>query len=98
MSDITQILGDVEAGKPGAADELLEVVYDELRVLAAVKMMSERLDHTLQGTALVHEAFLRLFQSPPPDGWSSRRHFFAAAAEAMRRVLVDHARQRNADK
>jgi RNA polymerase sigma factor (TIGR02999 family) len=98
MSDITQILGEIEAGTPGAADELLGLVYDELRALAATKMMSERLDHTLQGTALVHEAYLRLFQHPRSQNWASRGYFFAAAAEAMRRVLIDYARQRNAEK
>lgn len=98
MNDVTQILHQIERGDPDAADKLLDLVYDELRALAAARMASERLDHTLQGTALVHEAYFRLVQSPNQQDWSSRGHFFAAAAEAMRRVLIDHARQRNAQK
>lgn len=94
MPDITRILKEVEAGNAGATDQLLALVYGELRALAAAKMTSERLDHTLQGTALVHEAYLRLMGNPCGQEWSSRNHFFAAAAEAMRRVLIDHARQR----
>ncbi len=98
MPDITQILKEVEAGQAGATEQLLSLVYDELRALAAAKMTSERLDHTLQGTALVHEAYLRLVGSAQKDDWSSRGHFFAAAAEAMRRMLIDHARQRKSQK
>ena len=95
MPDITQLLQEVDNGDPQAASELLPLVYDELRKLAAAKMASERDDHTLQATALVHEAFLRLVGSNNADEWNSRGHFFAAAAEAMRRILVDHARNNN---
>lgn len=95
MPDITQLLHEIEDGDPQAASELLPLVYDELRKLAAAKMAAERDDHTLQATALVHEAFLRLVRSSYADEWNSRGHFFAAAAEAMRRILVDHARNTN---
>lgn len=98
MSDVTQILGEIEAGEPQAAEKLLPLVYDELRKLAAKKMANERKDHTLQGTALVHEAYLKLVGANNTDDWSNRKHFFAAAAEAMRRILVDHARGRSAIK
>ena len=92
MADVTQILSAIEAGDPKAAAELLPLVYDELRKLAAARMAEEAPGHTLQPTALVHEAYLRLVG---PDGgphWEHRGHFFAAAAEAMRRVLLDRAR------
>ncbi len=92
MSDVTRILGEIEAGDPQAASQLLPLIYDELRKLAAQKMASERKDHTLQGTALVHEAYLRLVGSTGNEGWESRGHFFSAAAEAMRRILVESAR------
>jgi RNA polymerase sigma factor (TIGR02999 family) len=92
MHDLTQLLNQIEQGDSEAPEQLLLVVYDELRILAAAKMRAERLNHTLQGTALVHEAYFRLVQSPEQQAWSSRGHFFAAAAEAMRRILVDHAR------
>ncbi len=92
MPDITQLLQEIDEGDPQAASELLPLVYEELRKLAAAKMAAERDDHTLQATALVHEAFLRLVGSNHADEWSSRGHFFAAAAEAMRRILVDYAR------
>src|SRR5262245_27098394 len=92
MSDVTQILSAIEAGDPKAAAELLPLVYDELRKLAAAKLTAENPGHTLDATALVHEAYLRLVGDQQFDG---RGHFFAAAAEAMRRILVNHARDRN---
>lgn len=92
MSDVTQILGRIEAGDPSAARQLMPLVYDELRRLAAARLAGERPDHTLQATALVHEAYLRLVGSD--QKWESRGHFFAAAAESMRRILVDWARSR----
>src|SRR5215471_16178281 len=99
MSDVTRILSAIEHGDPSAAEQLLPLVYDELRKLAAQRMAEERADHTLQPTALVHEAYLRLVGgAQPQDGWDSRGHFFAAAAEAMRRILVDAARARSARK
>ena len=88
MADVTQLLDAAAAGDPRAAEELLPLVYDELRKLAAARMAEEAAGHTLQPTALVHEAYLRLVGGSQPQGWSSRGHFFAAAAEAMRRVLV----------
>jgi len=91
MSDVTQILRDIERGNPQAAEQLLPLVYDELRRLAAAKMASERPGHSLDATALVHEAYLRLTGD---QRFENRRHFFAAAGAAMRRVLVDHARRR----
>lgn len=99
MSEVTRILSAIEQGDPHAAEQLLPLVYDELRKLAAQRMAAERADHTLQPTALVHEAYLRLVEgAQPQDGWDSRGHFFAAAAEAMRRILVDAARTRSARK
>jgi len=98
MSDVTRILNAIEAGDPQAASQLLPLVYDELRKLAAARMASERVDHTLDATALVHEAYLRLVAGGNRATWSHRRQFFAAAAEAMRRVLVDHARSHRAGK
>ncbi|MBX3438645.1 MAG: RNA polymerase subunit sigma [Planctomycetaceae bacterium] len=98
MAELTLILQSIEHGDAGAAEKLLPLVYDELRSLAAAKMAAERGDHTLQPTALVHEAFLRLVGSFPSPEWSSRRYFFSAAANAMHRVLVDHARQKAARK
>jgi RNA polymerase sigma factor (TIGR02999 family) len=96
MSDVTQILSAIERGDPHAGDKLLPLIYDELRKLAAAKLANEKPGQTLQATALVHEAYLRLVGS---DGhgetWDSRGHFFAAAAEAMRRILVERARQKN---
>jgi RNA polymerase sigma factor (TIGR02999 family) len=92
MSDVTQILLRVSHGDPTAADKLLPLVYDELRQLAAARMASEAPEHTLQATALVHEAYLRLVGAEQPVGWDGRGHFFAAAAEAMRRILVEMAR------
>jgi RNA polymerase sigma factor (TIGR02999 family) len=93
MGDVTHILGAIERGDTGAADELLECVYDELRTLAAHKISNEKPGHTLQATALVHEAFLRLI-GPEPGNFENRAHFFGAAAEAMRRILVDAARRK----
>jgi len=120
MSDVTQILSQIEAGNPAAAEQLLPLVYEELRKLAAAKLAHEKPGQTLQATALVHEAYLRLVKpgvgsqgsgvgkgiqppfpdsrSPTPDSWHSRGHFFAAAAEAMRRILVDRARSRGSVK
>src|SRR5262252_8287168 len=99
MSEVTQILSAIEQGDPHAAEQLLPLVYDELRKLAARRMAEERADHTLEPTALVHEAYLRLVEGTQPHaGWDSRGHFFAAAAEAMRRILVDAARSRSAHK
>ena len=93
MSDVTQLLGAIDAGDPKAADQLLPLVYEELRKLAAAKMAQEKPGQTLQATALVHEAWLRLAGSDQQQ-WRGRSHFFGAAAEAMRRVLIDKARQK----
>jgi len=99
MSDVTRILSAIEQGDPSAAEQLLPLVYDELRKLAAARMAAERVDHSLQATALVHEAYLRLVESGQRRAtWESRGHFFAAAAEAMRRILVDAARSHAARK
>ncbi|HTV39993.1 MAG TPA: sigma-70 family RNA polymerase sigma factor [Candidatus Sulfotelmatobacter sp.] len=95
MSDITRILQSVESGDPGAADELLPLVYGELRKLAASKMANEQPNQTLQPTALVHEAWLRLTGNEDVK-WNGRAHFFGAAAEAMRRILIDNARRKRA--
>ncbi len=92
MSDVTRILSRIESGDQQASEELLPLVYEELRKLAAARMISERPDHTLQATALVHEAYVRLVDVDQPQRWDSRGHFFSAAAEAMRRILVDNAR------
>lgn len=97
VADLTAILNRAGQGDPTAADELLPLVYDELRKLAAVRMAGEGSDHTLQATALVHEAWLRLGADSQP-AWQNRAHFFAAAAEAMRRILIDAARRRHARK
>lgn len=99
MSDVTQILHQIESGDPSAADQLLPLVYDELRKLAAAKLANEKPGQTLQATALVHEAYLRLV-GKLGDGqvWNSQNHFFSAAAEAMRRILVDRARQKKSQK
>ena len=93
MSDVTRILEAVQNGDPVAADQLLPLVYDELRKLAAARMAQEKPGHTLQPTALVHEAWLRLVGSEN-QRWDNRAHFFAAAAEAMRRILIEKARRR----
>jgi RNA polymerase sigma factor (TIGR02999 family) len=95
INDVTQILEAVQKGDPKAADELLPLVYEELRKLAAAKMAREAAGHTLQPTALVHEAWLRLVGNQNQE-WAGRAHFFAAAAEAMRRILIDKARRRRA--
>jgi RNA polymerase sigma factor (TIGR02999 family) len=98
MNDVTQILNAIEQGDPHAAEHLLPLVYEELRRLAAQKLAQEKPGQTLQATALVHEAYLRLVEAPDAQSWHSRGHFFAAAAEAMRRILVDNARRRMAVK
>jgi RNA polymerase sigma factor (TIGR02999 family) len=94
MSDVTAILSQIEQGDPHAAEKLLPLVYDELRKLAAARMASEAPGQTLQATALVHEAYVRLVGGNAAQRWDGRGHFFAAAAEAMRRVLVDQARHK----
>ena len=98
MSDVTGILCKIEKGDRAAAEELLPLVYDELRKLAASKMAQERPGQTLQATALVHEAYVKLVDAAEARQWDSRGHFFAAAAEAMRRILVDRARRKSAGK
>jgi RNA polymerase sigma factor (TIGR02999 family) len=98
MSDVTGILSAIEQGDPHAAEQLLPVVYDELRKLAAEKMANERPGQTLEATALVHEAYLRLVDVKQAQHWNSRGHFFAAAAEAMRRILIDNARRKKTEK
>jgi RNA polymerase sigma factor (TIGR02999 family) len=95
MSEVTRILSALEQGDPHAADQLLPLVYDELRKLAAQKMAQEAPGQTLQPTALVHEVYLRLVGGDRERRWDSRGHFFAAAAEAMRRILVESARRKN---
>ena len=94
MADLTQILSAIEQGDPHAAEQLLPLVYDELRKLARDKMALEKPGQTLQATALVHEAYVRLVDSDNPQQWNSRGHFFAAAAEAMRRILIEQARHK----
>jgi RNA polymerase sigma factor (TIGR02999 family) len=98
MSDVTQILSAIDRGDPHAAEQLLPLVYDELRKLAAQRLAQEKPGQTLQATALVHEAYLRLAGEGAAQRWDSRGHFFAAAAEAMRRILVENARRRGAQK
>src|SRR5262244_1129223 len=104
MSEVTRILSAIEQGDPSAAEQLLPLVYEELRKLAAAKLAQEKPGQTLQATAVVHEAYLRLVASPGRESgesqphWDSRGHFFAAAAEAMRRILVEQARRRHAAK
>ena len=98
MSDVTRILSAIEAGDPHAAAQLFPLVYDELRKLAAQMLAQEKPGQTLQATALVHEAYLRLVDDPKAQPWNSRGHFFAAAAEAMRRILIDNARRKQAEK
>ena len=94
MSDVTNILNQIESGDPSAAEQLLPLVYAELRKLAAAKLAQEKPGQTLQATALVHDAYLRLVDVDKAQYWDSRGHFFAAAAEAMRRILVDTARRK----
>jgi RNA polymerase sigma factor (TIGR02999 family) len=95
MTKVTRVLSAIEHGDPSAAAQLLPLVYDELRKLAAQKLAQEKSGQTLQATALVHEAYLRLVDVEQAQHWNSRRHFFAAAAEAMRRILVEQARRKN---
>jgi RNA polymerase sigma factor (TIGR02999 family) len=94
MSNVTRILSEIEHGDPDAAEQLLPLVYEELRTLAAAKMAQEKPGQTLQATALVHEAYLRLVDGEKAQHWDSRGHFFVAAAEAMRRILVEQARRK----
>jgi RNA polymerase sigma factor (TIGR02999 family) len=94
MSDVTRILSQIDTGDPEVAEQLLPLVYDELRKLAAAKLAHEKPGQTLQATALVHEAYLRLVGTQQGQHWDSRGHFFAAAAEAMRRLLVEGARRK----
>jgi RNA polymerase sigma factor (TIGR02999 family) len=98
MSDVTRILSAIEQGDPSAAAQLLPLVYDELRQLAAEKMANERPGQTLEATALVHEAYLRLVGDGAEPHWNGRGHFFAAAAQAMRNILVDNARRKRRPK
>ena len=98
MSDVTRILSAIEQGDPLASEQLLPLVYDELRKLAAAKLAQEKPGQTLQATALVHEAYVRLVDVDKAQQWDSRGHFFAAAAEAMRRILVDRAREKGSAK
>src|SRR6476469_3169972 len=98
MGEVTRILSDIAHGDPAAADQLLPLVYDELRKLAASKLADEAPGLTLQATALVHEAYVRLVGDKPVGGWAGRRHYFAAAAEAMRRILVELARHKGRQK
>jgi RNA polymerase sigma factor (TIGR02999 family) len=94
MSDVTRILSQIESGDPSAAEQLLPLVYNELRKLAASRLAQERPGQTLEATALVHEAYIRLVDSKEAQDWNSRGHFFGAAAEAMRRILVENARRK----
>jgi RNA polymerase sigma factor (TIGR02999 family) len=98
MNEVTRVLPAIEQGDPRAAEQLLPLVYDELRKLAAQKLAQEKSGQTLQATALVHEAYLRLLDSDRAQDWNSRGHFFAAAAESMRRILVDNARRKRRPK
>jgi RNA polymerase sigma factor (TIGR02999 family) len=98
VSEVTRILSAIEQGEPHAAAQLLPLVYNELRKLAAQRLAQEKPGQTLQATALVHEAYLRLVGGEAEAHWNSRGHFFAAAAEAMRRILIDNARRKQADK
>lgn len=98
MNDVTKILSRIESGDPTAAEQLLPLVYDELRKLAAHRLSQERPGQTLQATALVHEAYLRLVDDAKAQPWDNRGHFFSAAAEAMRRILVENARRKKSIK
>jgi len=98
MSDVTRILSQIESGDPSAAEQLLPLVYDELRKLAAQKLAQEAPGQTLQATSLVHEAYIRLVDVEKAQHWNSRGHFFGAAAEAMRRILIDQARRRRSQR
>src|SRR6187455_2051087 len=96
MGDVTSILAQIDAGDPTAIEQLLPLVYNELRQLAAAKLADEKPGQTLQATALVHDAYIRLVDVEKAQHWDSRGHFFAAAAEAMRKILVDQARRKQA--
>src|SRR5688500_11055806 len=98
MNDVTRILSEIEQGDQHAADQLLPLVYDELRALAAQRLCQEKPGQTLEATALVHEAYVRLVGATEEQHWDSRGHFFAAAAEAMRRILVESARRKRTRK
>jgi RNA polymerase sigma factor (TIGR02999 family) len=98
MNDVTRVLSRIESGDPAAAEQLLPLVYDELRKLATQKLAQEQPGRTLQATALVHEGYIRLVDTEKAQHWNSRGHFFAAAAEAMRRILVESARRRRSQK
>jgi RNA polymerase sigma factor (TIGR02999 family) len=98
MTDVTQILSAIEQGHPHAAEQLLPLVYAELRKLAAQRLAQEKPGQTLEATALVHEAYVRLVDDDQAQHWNSRGHFFAAAAEAMRRILIDNARRKKSEK
>ena len=98
MSDVTQILSKIEQGDPTAAEQLLPLVYEELKKLASAKLASEKPGQTLQATALVHEAYLRIVDLEKARHWNSRGHFFGAAAEAMRRILIENARRKKREK
>lgn len=98
MSEVTRILSQIESGDRSAADQLLPLVYDELRKLARAKLSNEKPGQTLQATALVHEAYVRLVDGANTRQWDSRGHFFSAAAEAMRRILIDRAREKGCEK
>lgn len=98
MSDVTRILSAIEQGDEAAAERLLPLVYQELRSLAAAKLSQERAGQTIQPTVLVHEAYLRLVDVPEPQQWNGRGHFFAAAAEAMRRILIENARRKQSQR
>jgi RNA polymerase sigma factor (TIGR02999 family) len=98
MNDVTRILSAIDQGHPQAAKQLLPLVYEELRTLAGQRLAQEKPGQTLQATALVHEAYLRLVDGEQAQHWDSRRHFFAAAAEAMRRILIENARRKQAEK
>jgi RNA polymerase sigma factor (TIGR02999 family) len=98
MSDVTRILSQIESGDPSAAEQLLPLVYDELRKLASAKLANEKPGQTLQATALVHDAYLKLVDTERAQLWNSRGHFFGAAAEAMRRILVDNAKRKQSAK
>ena len=98
MTKVTQILSQIESGDPSAAEKLLPLVYHELRKLAAAKLAHEKPGQTLQATALVHDAYIRLVDTEKAQHWDSRGHFFAAAAEAMRRILIDQARRKQSQR
>src|SRR5210317_902054 len=98
MTDVTRILNEIEQGDPSASEKLLPLVYQELRVLARQRLANEKPGQTLQATALVHDAYLKLVDQNNDQSWDNRGHFFAAAAEAMRRILVDNARRKSSVK